>query len=166
MKVENIQGYPNYHVTKRGRVYSKYSGTWKELPQKKWGNNYTVHLCMRGKRKTFIVARLVALAYIPNPDNKPCVCHRDNDKSNNKVSNLYWGTHKENMEQKARDGRSRTKPRPGEQNPMSKLTDNQRREMVEKYKSGRYSMMKLSKEYGLNSTISLFRLLHPTQRGE
>lgn len=40
------------------------------------------------------------MVYIPNPYNKPCVCHKDNDKSNNHYKNLYWGTHKENMEQK------------------------------------------------------------------
>lgn len=83
---------------------------------------------------------------------------------NNYVVNLYWGTHKENMEQKARDGRSRTLPRPGELNPMSKLTDRQRKEMVDKYKTGKYSMMGLSKEYGLKSTTTIFRLMHPDRR--
>lgn len=99
MKTYNIKGYPKYHVTKYGEVYSNHSGEWRLLPIKKWGNNYTVHLSNMGKRRTFIVARLVAETYIPNPENKPCVCHKDNDKSNNHVDNLYWGTHKENMEQ-------------------------------------------------------------------
>lgn len=164
MKTYNIKGYPKYHVTRYGEVYSNHSGEWRLLPIKKWGNNYTVHLSNMGKRSTFIVARLVAEAYIPNPENKPCVCHKNNDKSNNPVDNLYWGTHKENMEQKSRDGRSRTRPRPGELNPMSKLTNIQRKEMVDKYKTGKYSMMRLSREYGLNSTTSLFRLLHPERK--
>lgn len=67
-------------------------------------------------------------------------------------------------EQKSRDGRSRTRPRPGELNPMSKLTNIQRKEIVDKYKTGKYSMMRLSREYGLNSTTSLFRLLHPEKK--
>ncbi len=164
MKTSNIRGFPGYRVTKHGKVYRKGSGKWSLLPIKKWGNNYVVNLTNSYKRRTFIVARLVAMAYIPNPENKPCVCHKDNDKSNNYYKNLYWGTHKENMEQKARDGRSRTLPRPGELNPMSKLTDRQRKEMVDKYKTGKYSMMGLSKEYGLKSTTTIFRLMHPDRR--
>ena len=49
-------------------------------------------------------------------------------------------------------------------NPMSKLTDRQRKEMVDKYKTGKYSMMGLSKEYGLKSTTTIFRLMHPDRR--
>ena len=42
---------------------------------------------------------------IPNPDNKPCVCHKDNNPLNNHYKNLYWGTHQENMAQMIVDGR-------------------------------------------------------------
>lgn len=47
---------------------------------------------------------------------------------------------------------------------MSKLTDKQRKEMVIKYKTGKYSMASISNEYGLSSTTSLYRLLHPDRR--
>lgn len=39
------------------------------------------------------------------PKNKPCVCHKDNDRTNNRVENLYWGTYKENTQQCIQDGR-------------------------------------------------------------
>lgn len=49
-----------------------------------------VTLCREGKQKTFTVHRLVALAFIPNPNNLPCVNHKDEIKINNNISNLEW----------------------------------------------------------------------------
>lgn len=53
----------------------------------------------------WLLHRLVALVYIPNPENLPYVCHKDNVPTNNSVKNLYWGTQKDNMSQASRDGR-------------------------------------------------------------
>lgn len=55
-----------------------------------------VQLVIQGRRQTFSVHRLVARHFIPNPDGKPYVNHKDGDKSNNLVSNLEWCTAKEN----------------------------------------------------------------------
>lgn len=57
-----------------------------------WGY-YQVKL--DGKRH--FVHRLVAMAFMPNIENLPCVNHKDGDKLNNKSSNLEWCTHKENI---------------------------------------------------------------------
>lgn len=57
-----------------------------------------------GKPRTVKVHRIVAEAFIPNPENKRCVCHKDNNPQNNAADNLYWGTDKENQEQAWSDG--------------------------------------------------------------
>lgn len=48
-------------------------------------------------RKTILVHRLVAAAFIPNPENKPCIDHIDGDRANNHADNLRWVTVKENQ---------------------------------------------------------------------
>lgn len=60
----------------------------------------------KGSRKPyhFLVHRLVALTFLDNPENKRCVCHKDNNKLNCKVENLYWGTDLENLSQAIDDG--------------------------------------------------------------
>ena len=50
------------------------------------------------------IHRLVALTFLDNPENKKCVCHKDNNKLNCSVENLYWGTVSENMTQAINDG--------------------------------------------------------------
>lgn len=111
---KNIVGYEGlYEVSNWGRVKSlNYNHTGQEmiLKNKKHKGGYLrVGLCKEGKVKYFSVHRLVAQAFIPNPDNLPQVNHKDEVKTNNFVfvredgsvdfnkSNLEWMTAKENM---------------------------------------------------------------------
>lgn len=61
-----------------------------------------VSLSKNGKKKKFRIHRLVAEAFIPNPNNYPCVNHIDGNKLNNNVNNLEWCTEKQNMEHAAK----------------------------------------------------------------
>ena len=65
-----------------------------------------VQLNHNGKRKVMKIHRAVAMAFIPNPDNKPCVNHIDNDPTNNRLENLEWVTMKENSQWMVKQGRA------------------------------------------------------------
>lgn len=56
-----------------------------------------VGLTVNCKTKVFLVHRLLAIAFIPNPYNYPCINHKDENKSNNALDNLEWCTHRYNL---------------------------------------------------------------------
>lgn len=60
-------------------------------------NGLVVGLMRNGKVEKRQVSRLVAAAFIPNPENKPCIDHIDGDRANNHADNLRWVTVKENQ---------------------------------------------------------------------
>ena len=90
----NIDEYDNYQVSNLGRVKSlNYNHTGKEkiLKPAKSRNGYlAVCLCKNGKCKQFKIHRLVAKAFIPNPNNLPECNHRNEIKTENCVDNLEW----------------------------------------------------------------------------
>lgn len=107
VEAKEIDGYPNYLVTEDGRVWSKNRNRFLTIRitktvNKKTGHVYRqarVQLWNEGEGKWFLLHRLVAQAFIPNPDNKPVVNHLDEfDTLNNSVSNLQWATLSENRQ--------------------------------------------------------------------
>ena len=95
-----------------GRLVRKIIGPDGEIPERDNGNGYKmVQLRLNGKMKNMYIHRLVAMAFIPNPENKPCVGHKDHNKANNTVENLYWCTHAENTQHGVRDGKINAKKR-------------------------------------------------------
>lgn len=67
--------------------------------------DYKIVFLKKGNKKKFKVHRLVAIHFIPNPDNKPFVNHIDRDKRNNHISNLEWVTEAENTKHWMEDDR-------------------------------------------------------------
>lgn len=94
-----IPGFENYSITMSGRVINNTTKKCKKPTDNHSGKGYLhVDLYNNGKRKKFFVHRLVAEAYIPNPDNKPYVNHIDGNPKNNNFQNLEWCTPLENVE--------------------------------------------------------------------
>lgn len=106
---KQIQGFkPIYEVSNMGRVRSLERKTncngglfqRKERILKNTidrnGYHFVFLYPINGRKRTIPVHRLVAMAFIPNPDNKPEIDHIDGNKSNNNPINLRWVTHQEN----------------------------------------------------------------------
>ena len=91
---KTIQGY-EYEVSTEGRIRNKKTGRILKLGKNNRGY-LNVILYKNGKQKNFLVHRLVAIAFIPNPDNLPQVNHINENKEDNSVDNLEWISHKNN----------------------------------------------------------------------
>lgn len=83
-----------YIITKDGKLYSCRSGKYLSPDTDRYGYIYYV-ISILGKRYTLKAHRLVAQAYLPNPENKPTVNHINGNRMDNNVSNLEWATYKE-----------------------------------------------------------------------
>lgn len=83
----------DYLISSTGKVYSLKS--CKTLKGGQFSNGYLY--CALGRNsKNHMIHRLVAEAFIPNPENKPCIDHINGNRTDNRVENLRWCTHKEN----------------------------------------------------------------------
>jgi len=98
--------------------YKTYGGN---LRKQHWHDKtyYTIKLSKDNKTKTYSVHRLIALAFIPNPDSKPCINHIDGNPRNNCIDNLEWCTHSENNLHAYRTGLLKS----GEEHHYAKLND-------------------------------------------
>jgi len=111
--IKDIVGYEGrYQISNKGRVFSMPNSSRTgirelkpDVDKRKHTSYHRVTFSINGKTKRFSVHRLVAEAFIPNPDNKPFINHIDNNGLHNFNTNLEWSTHKENMQHSIKQGR-------------------------------------------------------------
>jgi len=103
--MRDVKGYEGfYSVTICGKVFTHRRNKFMKPGTGGGGRYKMVTLTRNGIVKGFLVHRLVAIAYLHNPDNKPEVNHMDGDRENNSLSNLEWVTRKENVDHAIRTG--------------------------------------------------------------
>jgi len=182
--MKDISGYEGlYAVTKDGRVWSypkpcsSKNGMWLKLQLFTNRNNrgrphvqYTVGLAKYGKRTTYLVHRLIAQAFLPNPKHKPQINHIDGNPLNNNISNLEWATAAENNQHSRKMGlvdyhsekqdaiRSANGKKTGKINGAKarrKFTPLEVMHIKELHASGKKSCRAIARDYGCsNVTIS------------
>jgi hypothetical protein len=143
---------PDYEVSSLGQVRSwmiwggggngkslKHPRLLRQSLKKKGKGYYGVMLVTKGGRKHFRVNRLVALVFIPNPENKPQVNHKDLIKGNNRIDNLEWALPVENVQHAITSGilwGQHGQGAKGERNAKAKLSEDEIREIRERWDCG------------------------------
>lgn len=149
-----IEGYEEiYSITNTGRVWSherkgRLKGKWLKLNKNIYGYLHVI-LYKNKKTKPFLIHRLVAQAYIPNPENKPQINHLSGIKTDNSVSNLSWVTPKANHTHAWKNGLMDNLRQYGENNPASKLTRDQVDEIRNNHVSEEIMTRKPWDKYGI-----------------
>lgn len=153
-----IDGYPNYMISNHGRVWSSKTRRFlKPRPANEYGH-LSVSLCANGHIDYMLIHRLVAKAFIPNPNKRPIIRHLDDDPSNNYAYNLAWGTQKENFADCIANGKANCLSL---ETPIVAInTDTGRRHIYR-------SQSKAARDLGVNSA-NIWKVLHgerPHTRG-
>ena len=142
-----------YEVSDTGVVFSiNKSGKEKILKHFITDDGYhRVVIHLHGVKYTKQVHRLVAMAFIPNPENKPQVNHINGNKNDNSVTNLEWNTPKENIDHAWSNGLSH--PAYCENHPNAVYTDEQIHEVCKELERNQLTMAEIGEKTSVSYTV-------------
>lgn len=147
---EIIKDHPRYEIHRNGTIRNRESFNIKSQYIGSTGY-YMVSFSYKNKSKPQRVHRLLASTFISNPNNYPCVNHKNGIKTDNRLCNLEWCTHSQNMKHAFETGLANNK---GEKNGQSKLSKSQVKEIKELLKSG-LSQYKIAEKYPVSRSCIL-----------
>lgn len=148
---KQIDGHERYFVSSHGRIKNSDGKVLVGFLKTRKGY-YKAQLWKGNKRiKTPFVHRLVAIAFIPNPDNLPQVNHKDTNKLNNHVDNLEWCTNQHNADHAMAHGLMVSFK--GEKHPKATITLRQAREIRMAILNKNFTRAQLCKKYGVSVHI-------------
>ncbi len=148
-RLRPIPGYPGYEITPNGQVWSAprylpdgryWAGRWLK-PSLCQGYPFVV----MGKGNTRQVHRLVLEAYVgPCPPGQQCR-HLNGIRTDNRLSNLCWGTRAENVSDRTKHGKTYQ----GEQHSNAKLTEQQVKQIIYIYRTGLFNNVEIAQQYNV-----------------
>ena len=149
MKPIYINGeWTHYSVYPNGTIFNNKKQSYLKGSIKSDGYN-RVGLTINGKTVKYYVHRLVAAAYLENPNSLPVVNHLDNNKLNNHFTNLEWTTQLENLKYKVQQNRQAK----GEDCYSAKLTEMEVLEIRYQYSTGLFSHRDLAAKYKVDKKL-------------
>jgi hypothetical protein len=150
---KEIEGHKDYYISNlgnvktTGRVVPFYKGGTKKYPERILKQQKHRYAIIEIDRKKMLVHRLVAKHFIPNPDKKECVNHKNGNKLDNRVENLEWATHTENINHAYKNGL---------------IQKANHKQVIDKITGIKYNSIK---DYGKTTNLSQYQLYNRLKRG-
>lgn len=144
-----VNGYPNYKINEFGVVVNIKTGHKLSIVVHKHGH-HVVRLWNNNKTRLFNLYRLLAIHFIPNPENKREVNHIDGDRMNYDLANLEWVTASENMKHAFRNGLTKGHYEKGFKHKLAKLNESDVLEIRQKRNIDRVKLKDIALQFKIS----------------
>lgn len=136
-------------VSKDGGIWSIISNRWLKTNTKSNSGHFRTGLCRNGKCYTRLVHQLVLETFVGLCPDGMEARHLDGNPQNNRLNNLRWGTHKQNMLDAVKHGTAFCLRNKGEKHSCSKLTEENVKTIIRDYRTGLFTYAEIANKYGV-----------------